>query len=65
MAADLGECIGFNAATKRKNPENYVFFIAHMNHLFGEPDGNQPWSIGRNWDFAVQGNARIFGAVSI
>ncbi|KAM7200806.1 hypothetical protein V8F33_003737 [Rhypophila sp. PSN 637] len=35
------------------NPESYVFFIGHMYHLFGKPDGNQPWSIPKNWDFRI------------
>ncbi|CAH0056959.1 unnamed protein product [Clonostachys solani] len=59
---DLGQCISFNAQKKRTNPENYVFFFAHMTHLFGVADGSQPWSIPNNWDFEIQGPDRIFGA---
>ncbi|KAM7214628.1 hypothetical protein V8F06_010027 [Rhypophila decipiens] len=37
----------------QRNPESYVFYIAHMFHLFGKPDGNEPWSIPKNWDFHI------------
>ncbi|KAF9873208.1 hypothetical protein CkaCkLH20_09371 [Colletotrichum karsti] len=46
------------------NPENYVFFIAHMYHLFGVPDANEAWSIPHQWTFRHQGvgQNRVFGA---
>jgi len=49
------------------NPESYVFFIAHMYHMLGAEDGNQPWSIHRNWDFELMmmGEKRIYGAIDL
>lgn len=56
MADALTECIDLakkNPAKARLNPENYVFFITHMYHLFGEDEGEDPISIPTNWDFRV------------
>ena len=65
-ADDLAECIKLSNSPEaaQANPENYVFFIAHMYHLYGEKDGEEPWSIGKNWNFASQGRGRnrVFGA---
>lgn len=49
------------------NPENYVFFIAHMYHMFGVRDEQHPWSIEKQWDFAFTDKSRdrIFGAIEI
>lgn len=65
---DIAECLNLansNPADARVNPENYVFFIAHMYHMRGEPDDDQPWSIQKQWDFAFTrvGGSRIYGAV--
>ena len=65
---DIAQCI--DAAkdnpvkTARRNPENYVFFVAHMYYLFGEPDGDAGTSIDKNWDFElmVQSGIRVLGA---
>ncbi|VBB82073.1 Putative protein of unknown function [Podospora comata] len=50
----------------RQNPENYVFFVAHMYHMLGQPEGNEPWSIGGNWDFRVTGSGsnRLYAATA-
>lgn len=68
MPDNIGDCMSLNAANSRKNPENYVFFIAHMFHMFGEPDEedpNAPWSIPTQWDFQLGlGNNAIYGAFS-
>ncbi|KAL7943681.1 hypothetical protein V8C42DRAFT_358930 [Trichoderma barbatum] len=53
-----------NAVQKaRQNPENYVFFVAHMFHLYGQPDEG----INANWDFKVStkpdGN-KVYGAIT-
>jgi hypothetical protein len=61
---DIAECIEFartNPEVKaQRNPENYVFFVAHMYYLFGEADDG----INTNWDFALvrQGTKWIYGA---
>ncbi|KAF6823627.1 hypothetical protein CMUS01_10598 [Colletotrichum musicola] len=62
---DIASCLNLPAVDAQKNPENYIFFIAHMYHLFGESEGTEPWSIDTNWDFAVRGRGqnRIFGAI--
>jgi len=60
---DIGKCLNQGRARSLINPENYVFFIAHMYHLFGtvEPgEENEPWSIATNWDFSLQNT--VFGA---
>jgi hypothetical protein len=46
------------------NPENYVFLVAHLYYLFGEPDGDEGTSIDKNWNFEVTGSGknRILGA---
>ena len=54
-----------NAANARANPENYVFFIAHMYHMLATDHGNNLWSIPTNWDFSLKGRGanRIYGAI--
>ncbi|KAK3373503.1 hypothetical protein B0T24DRAFT_593691 [Lasiosphaeria ovina] len=55
---DIGKCIeaaGKKSSAKtvaKRNPENYVFYVAKMYYLFGEhvPDGS-PSSIDQRWDF--------------
>jgi hypothetical protein len=42
-----------NPSDARRNPESYVYFIAHMFHLRGEEDGGEPWSIQHHWDFKI------------
>lgn len=44
-----------NPLRARRNPENYVFFVAHMYHLFGTPGDTE--GIDRQWDFEM----RAFG----
>ncbi|KZL84644.1 hypothetical protein CI238_12874, partial [Colletotrichum incanum] len=65
---DIGECMNLNAAKSRTNPENYVFFIAHMYHMFGVPDEDEPdapWSIPTQWDFQTTlGDDPVYGAFS-
>jgi hypothetical protein len=36
-----------------------------MYHMFGEADGQEPWSINTRWNFELAGNGqnRIFGAI--
>ncbi|KAK4173150.1 hypothetical protein QBC36DRAFT_61655 [Triangularia setosa] len=54
---DLGACIKLaeqQVQNSRKNIENYIFFIAHMYHLYGEADGEEPWSIKKNWNFQIE-----------
>ncbi|KAK4164603.1 hypothetical protein QBC43DRAFT_288507 [Cladorrhinum sp. PSN259] len=52
---DISDCIKLakkNPTKAQKNIENYVFFIAHMYHLFGEDEGdNEPVSIKKKWNF--------------
>lgn len=31
--------------TAQETPEIFIFFIAHMFHMLGEEDGNEPWSV--------------------
>ncbi|KAK3292139.1 uncharacterized protein B0H64DRAFT_445099 [Chaetomium fimeti] len=67
-AFDIARCLNLatsNVEAARTNPENYVFFIVHMYHLFGKKSGNSPWSISKQWDFKVHGTARgrIYGAI--
>lgn len=67
LADDIATCLNLaltQPETAQTNPENYVFFIAHMFHMRGEDDGDEPWSIPRQWDFRFegQGQNRIFGA---
>jgi hypothetical protein len=68
-ADDLAQCIDLadSAEAAQKNPENYVFFIAHMYHLFGkedEEDPDAPWSIKENWNFEmkIRDKNPVFGA---
>ncbi|KAK8080202.1 hypothetical protein PG997_008020 [Apiospora hydei] len=61
---DIGSCTNLAAGNAQTNPENYVFFIAHMYHMFGQKDNNQPWSITTNWDFEVGRENRVLGASS-
>lgn len=44
---------GRKPSDARKNPESYVFFITHMFHLRGIADGEEPWSIKKNWNFKL------------
>ncbi|TRX89681.1 hypothetical protein FHL15_009431 [Xylaria flabelliformis] len=50
----LAECVDArrDPTKARKNPENYVYFIAAMHFLFGEPEDG----IATNWDFATAAN---------
>ncbi|KAK0742157.1 hypothetical protein B0T21DRAFT_124691 [Apiosordaria backusii] len=63
---DIASCIDLanrNGAEARQNPESYVFFVAHMYHMLGTPDAEDPdGSINKQWDFKVQGKDRVFGA---
>ncbi|OBT97835.1 hypothetical protein VE01_04980 [Pseudogymnoascus verrucosus] len=64
---DIAACINAAKATKKRNPENYIFLVTHLYYLYGEPeDGNPGTSINTNWDFAVVGNGanRILGALT-
>ena len=65
-ADDLAECIKLSKSPEaaQKNPENYTIFIARMYHLYGEKDGEEPWSIGKSRNFEIQrrGGNRVFGA---
>jgi hypothetical protein len=54
--------LGIQPSKAQKNPESYVFFIAHMFHLGGIADGDEPWSIKKNWDFKLD-LPRLFVAV--
>ncbi|KAK8122175.1 hypothetical protein PG984_010845 [Apiospora sp. TS-2023a] len=63
---DIAACLSLansQPGMAQVNPENYIFFIAHMYHLRGE-DGNEPWSIPTQWDFKIMGRGRnrILGA---
>ncbi|KAK4038077.1 hypothetical protein C8A01DRAFT_48254 [Parachaetomium inaequale] len=64
---DIADCLrlaGRNPSAARKNPENYVFFIAHMYHMRGGEDGDEPWSIRTQWDFDFpRTGRRVYGAV--
>jgi len=54
LADGIAQCLklgGEDAPKARKNIENFVFFIAYMYHLYGEEDGDEPWSIKKHWDF--------------
>lgn len=35
-----------------RNPENYVFLVAHFYYLYGVQMGGAVASIDKNWDFA-------------
>ncbi|KAI2471680.1 hypothetical protein F4781DRAFT_90224 [Annulohypoxylon bovei var. microspora] len=65
---DLAKCIEIartNPVVKaQRNPESYVFFIAHMYYLFGEQEDGTGTSIDTNWDFNLikQGANWIYGA---
>ncbi len=64
LVDDIGSCLNLAGEPSRKNPETYVFFIAHMYHMRGADEGNEPWSIPTNWDFKPMGKVnRIFGAI--
>ncbi|KAH8585528.1 hypothetical protein B0O99DRAFT_154103 [Bisporella sp. PMI_857] len=55
---DIATCLNLalrNPAAAQANPENYIFFIAHMFHKYGTPDNNEPWSIQTQWDFHLTG----------
>jgi hypothetical protein len=62
------ECINLanrSAEKARKNPENYVFFIAAMFHAFGEDAEDFPESIPKTWYFRIlrpTRNTKVFGA---
>jgi hypothetical protein len=63
---DIATCLNLASAdpgSARLNPENYVFFIAHMYHMFGAEEGNEPWSIHTQWNFEIVGQDRVYGAV--
>ncbi|KAL2802027.1 hypothetical protein BJX63DRAFT_438263 [Aspergillus granulosus] len=65
---DIASCLGLattDPESAQANPENYVFFIAHMYHMFGDEDGDEPWSIHMRWDFKLTGRGRnrIYGAI--
>ncbi|KAL2788776.1 hypothetical protein BJX66DRAFT_308231 [Aspergillus keveii] len=65
---DIATCLNLattDPVSAQHNPENYVFFIAHMYHMFGVEEGNEPWSIHTQWNFDVIGTGqnRIYGAV--
>lgn len=57
VLADLLWDILYGATSRSSNaqlnPESFVFFIAHMFHLRGIADGDEPWSIKKNWDFKL------------
>ncbi|GAW12855.1 hypothetical protein ANO14919_022260 [Xylariales sp. No.14919] len=64
---DIAACINIvnsDVTRARRNPENYIFFIAHMFHMRGEEEGEEPWSIHTQWDFQLQGlgQNRVMGA---
>ncbi|RWA13178.1 hypothetical protein EKO27_g1887 [Xylaria grammica] len=64
---DIAACINVvssDVTRARRNPENYIFFIAHMFHMRGEEEGEEPWSIHTQWDFQLQGlgQNRVMGA---
>ncbi|KAK4236856.1 hypothetical protein C8A03DRAFT_35239 [Achaetomium macrosporum] len=64
---DIAACINLantDRASAQSNPENYVFFIANMYHMFGGEDGDESWSIKKQWEFKTtdKGKNRIFGA---
>ncbi|TRX94653.1 hypothetical protein FHL15_004425 [Xylaria flabelliformis] len=64
---DIAACVTLARAQgerARRNPENYVFFIAHMYHMLGTDEGNVPESIRKNWDFAADGSGQgwVYGA---
>lgn len=66
FADNLGESLKLSQAKQLKNIENYVFFIAHMYHMRGDPDGTFPWSIDKKWNFEMMTDANgneVFGAV--
>ncbi|KAK8064882.1 hypothetical protein PG994_007520 [Apiospora phragmitis] len=58
-------CSNFGAADSQRNPENYVFFVAHMYHMYDTKDGDEPWSMSTNWDFEPSGRVqnRVLGAI--
>ncbi|KAL2872835.1 uncharacterized protein BJX67DRAFT_20775 [Aspergillus lucknowensis] len=65
---DIASCLNLAnsaASSAQANPENYVFFIAHMYHMRGDADGNEPWSIPTHWDFELMGAGqnRVYGAI--
>ncbi|KAJ4303201.1 hypothetical protein N0V90_002094 [Kalmusia sp. IMI 367209] len=53
----LARCVAATANPSRRNPESYVYFVAAMYYLFGDPaDG----VIATNWNFAeTPGNAQV------
>ncbi|KDN70775.1 hypothetical protein CSUB01_09792 [Colletotrichum sublineola] len=60
---DIAECMKLKPDDAQANPENYVFFIAHMFHKFGEEDEDEPWSIKKNWDFSMtRSKPYVYGA---
>lgn len=65
-ADDIASCLRLAQSqpeAARVNPENFIFFIAHMYHLFGQKDGTEPWSIDKNWDFEIGRRNGVFGAI--
>ncbi|KAI0865291.1 hypothetical protein F4860DRAFT_509835 [Xylaria cubensis] len=65
---DIAACVTLvwaQGETARRNPENYVFFIAHMYHMLGTDEGDVPESIRMNWDFAADGSGQawVYGAI--
>lgn len=66
-ADDIATCMNLankEPNTAQANSENYIFFIAHMYHMLGTPDGGEPWFIDKQWDFQFvgKGQNRGFGA---
>ena len=45
LADDIATCLNLgniDPARAQRNPENYVFFIANMYHMFGGEEGGEP-----------------------
>lgn len=67
LGDDIAKCLKLaldSPGDAQENPESYVFFIAHMYHLFGNPGGGNPWSIDRPWNFKLtrSNGEAVFGA---
>ncbi|KAL2150897.1 hypothetical protein VTH82DRAFT_5995 [Thermothelomyces myriococcoides] len=59
---DIATCLNLatsDPSSARINPENYVYFIAHMYHLFGTDEDGAPESIPTNWDFQLMGRGSL------
>jgi len=59
---DVLDLASVQPSSAQLNPESYVFFIAHMFHLFGVAEGEEPWSIQKHWTFEVDPE-KLFVAV--